>query len=107
MRLLIDECIDERLRILFPDFDCQTSRFAGFSGLTNGRLLVAAEEAGFDVLITVDRHIPHQQNLAVRKIAILILRAPTNRLRDLEKLIPSARSALARIRPGEIVEVGE
>ena len=58
MRLLIDECIDERLRLLFPCHDCQTARFASLAGLTNGRLLEAAEAASFDVLITVDRHIP-------------------------------------------------
>jgi hypothetical protein len=43
MRLLIDECVDERLRLLFRDHDCQTVRFAKFAGLKNGRLLEAAE----------------------------------------------------------------
>jgi hypothetical protein len=42
MRLLIDECVDERLRFLFPDQDCQTARFAKLAGLKNGRLLDAA-----------------------------------------------------------------
>ena len=55
MRLLLDECIDERLRLLFPSHDCQTARFAGLAGLKNGRLLEAAEAGGFDVLITVSR----------------------------------------------------
>ena len=43
MRILIDECIDERLRLLFPGYDCQTARFANLAGLKNGRLLEAAE----------------------------------------------------------------
>jgi hypothetical protein len=64
MRLLIDECVDERLRLLFPGHDCQTARFANLAGLKNGLLLEAAESAGFDVLITVDQNIPDQQNLA-------------------------------------------
>jgi len=55
MRLLIDECIDERLRLLFSSHDCQTARFANLAGLKNGRLLKAAEAGGFDVLITVSR----------------------------------------------------
>jgi predicted nuclease of predicted toxin-antitoxin system len=105
-RLLIDECVDQRLRHLFPGFECQTAHFAELAGLKNGRLLDAAEAAGFDVLITVDQSIPKQQNLAGRRIAILILRGPTNRLRDLTVLIPSAISALASIRYGEIVTVG-
>ena len=86
MRLLIDECVDERLRLLFPDHDCQTARFAGLAGLKNGRLLEAAEAAGFDVLITVDQNIPDQQNLTGRGISLIILCGPTNRLCDLEPL---------------------
>jgi len=54
MKILIDECVDERLRLLFPGHDCHTARFTGLAGLKNGRLLEAAEAAGFDVLITVD-----------------------------------------------------
>jgi predicted nuclease of predicted toxin-antitoxin system len=103
MRLLIDECIDERLRLLFPGHDCQTARFAGFTGLTNGQLLDAAEAAGFEALVTVDQGIPEQQNIAGRRISVLILRAPTNRLRDLEAIVPAALSALQAIQPGEIV----
>lgn len=103
MRLLIDECIDERVRLLFPGHDCQTARFAEFTGLTNGQLLDAAEAAGFEVLITVDQGIPEQQNMADRRIFVLILRAPTNRLRDLEAIVPAALSALQAIQPGAIV----
>ncbi len=58
MRLLIDECVDERLRLLFQDHDCQTARFANLAGMKNGRLLEAAEAAGFDILITVDQTFP-------------------------------------------------
>jgi hypothetical protein len=58
MRLLLDECVDERLRFLFPGHDCQTARFANLAGLKNGHLLEAAEAAGFDILITVDQNIP-------------------------------------------------
>ncbi|MGA3016284.1 MAG: DUF5615 family PIN-like protein [Bryobacteraceae bacterium] len=67
MRLLLDECVDERLRLSFSGHDCQTVRFAGLAGLKNGRLLDAAESAGFDVLITVDQNIPDQQNLSGRR----------------------------------------
>jgi predicted nuclease of predicted toxin-antitoxin system len=106
MRLLIDECVDERLRLLFPGHDCQTARFAKLAGLKNGRLLEAAEAAGFDVLITVDQNIPDQQNLTGWSISLIILRGATNRLRDLEPLAPAALSALRSIRRGEVVRIG-
>jgi hypothetical protein len=105
MRILIDECVDERLRFLFPGHDCQTARFAKLAGLQNGRLLEAAETAGFDVLITVDQSIPDQQNLTQRRIALLILCGPTNRLHDLEPLVPAAISALGSIAAGSVVRI--
>jgi len=105
MRLLIDECVDERLRLLFPGHHCQTARFASLAGLKNGQLLDAAEAAGFDVLIRVDQNIPDQQNLAGREISLIILCGPTNRLRDLELLAPAAISALRSMGRGEVVRI--
>jgi len=71
-----------------------------------GSSLRRPEAAGFDVLITVDQNIPHQQNLNRRKISLLILRGRTNRLRDLITLIPAALSALDHIGPRDVVSIG-
>jgi hypothetical protein len=105
MRLLIDECIDERLRHQFPGHECQTARYAQLAGLKNGSLLLAAEAAGFDVIITVDQSIPWQQNLAGRNIALLIFCAPTNRLLDVQRLVPAGLAALRDILPGHVVRI--
>ncbi len=51
MRLLLDECVDERLRTLFLNHNCEKARFAKLAGLKNGVLLTAAEAAGFEVFI--------------------------------------------------------
>ena len=74
MRILIDECIDERFRKYLPDHDCQTARYAGLAGLKNGELLAAAEAASFDVFLTVDQGIENQQNLTGRNVAIIVFR---------------------------------
>ncbi len=105
MRILLDECVDERLRHLFQKHDCQSARFAGFAGLKNGALLSAAEAAGFDVIVTVDQHIPEQQSLANRQISPLILRGRTNRLSDLTVLVPAALDALGSLARGQVVNV--
>jgi len=63
MRVLLDECIDEGFRHHFTGHDCQTCRYAGLTGLANGALLAAADQAGFEVLITVDQNMPNQQSL--------------------------------------------
>jgi alkanesulfonate monooxygenase SsuD/methylene tetrahydromethanopterin reductase-like flavin-dependent oxidoreductase (luciferase family) len=93
------------LRLLFPGSDSQTVRYAGLAGLKNGALLTAADEAGFDFLITTDRSIPDQQNLSWRMISVVILCGRTNRLRDLELLIPAAISAIDTLAQGRIVRI--
>lgn len=105
MRILLDECVDQRLRLLFTGHDCQTAGYAKLAGLKNGALLTAAEAAGFRALITTDQGIPEQQNLELRQIAILVLCAPTNRLADLTRLIPATLLALDAIVPGQVVRV--
>ena len=105
MRILIDECIDQRLRLLFPGHDCETAAHAKLSGLKNGALLSAAEAAGFEVIVTTDQEIPYQQNLSVRQISIIILCAPTNRLVDLKRLLPDAMKALESIQSGEVIRI--
>ena len=106
MRLLLDECIDEGLCHHFTGHECHTCRYAGLTGLANGALLAAADRAGFDVLITVDRNMPNQQSLRGRSIALLVVRARTTNLDDLLVLMPDVLSALETLRPGEVVLVG-
>ncbi len=105
MRVLIDECIDERLRNSLPEYDCQTARYAGLAGLKNGELLSAAEAAKFDVFVTVDQSIEYQQNLSDRTMAIVVLRAKSNRLADLLEHLPILLAGIRTIQPGQIVKI--
>jgi hypothetical protein len=105
MRILIDECMDERFRNALPGHDCQTARYAGFAGLKNGDLLTAAETAGFEVFLTVDQGIEYQQNLIPRKLAIIILRAASNRLKDLLPLAPTCLARIKSLEPGKVIRV--
>jgi predicted nuclease of predicted toxin-antitoxin system len=74
MKVLIDECAPRALKytLAVHGHECLTVQ-------ENGELLALAE-AEFDVLVTVDTNLRYQQNLAGRKIAIVILRAQSNRL---------------------------
>src|SRR5258708_17667821 len=105
MRILIDECIDERFRNSFSNHDCQTARYAGLAGLQNGELLTAAETAKFDVFLTVDQGIEYQQNLAGRSIAIIIFRTKSNRLKDLLPHLSLYLAHIESIQPGKIVRI--
>jgi len=107
MKVLIDECAPRALKhTLAPHgHECLTVQEAGWSGKVNGELLDLAE-AEFDVLVTVDTNLSYQQNLAGRKIAIVILRARSNRLTHLSPHFPACVTALQSIKPGEIIYVG-
>jgi hypothetical protein len=77
----------------------------GWSGKKNGELLQVMAGQGFEVLLTVDQSIRHQQNLQAAGIAVIVLVAPSNRLADLEPLMPSALTSLGSIQPGDAVEI--
>src|SRR5438874_6725647 len=105
MKLLIDECIDERFRNYFPTHECHTVRFAGFAGVKNGELLSGAESRRYEVLLTVDQGLGFQQNLPHRKIAVIILRTGSTRLKELVLHVPACLACLSFIKSGEIVTI--
>jgi predicted nuclease of predicted toxin-antitoxin system len=107
MKILLDECIPRKLKNSLSDHECQTAPEAGLAGEKNGRLLSLAEAAGFQLFLTMDKGLQYQQNLAGRRISILILRARSNRLHDLLQLMESCRSFMSSIQPGEVIRVGE
>jgi len=106
MRVLLDECIPRDFCKSFREHDCHDVRRAGFGGKRNGELLILAEANGFDVLITVDKSIPYQQNLKDRSIALLILDVQSNKLPDLLPCAPMCLSALWSIKPGQVLRLG-
>jgi len=106
MKVLLDECIPRRLKNALSDYECHTVPEAGLAGQKNGLLLSLAEAAGFDLFFTMDKGLQYQQNLAGRGIAILIVRARSNRLQDLLPLLDACRSVMTSIQPGEVIRVG-
>lgn len=106
MRVLLDECLPRKLKKVFPEHECQTVPEAGLAGQKNGRLLLLAEEKGFQIFFTMDRGVQYQQNLTGRSIAILIVRTRSNRLTDLFPHVESCRSIMTTIQAGELILVG-
>ncbi len=73
MRVLFDQGTPAPLRHELPLHSVETAHERGWATTRNGDLLQAAEDAGFDVLITTDQNLQYQQNLAERRIAIIVL----------------------------------
>jgi hypothetical protein len=105
MRILLDENLPRKLAGHIVGHDCSTVVLCGWSGKKNGELLALADPL-FDVLLTLDKNLPDQQNLDTRRIAVLIVRARSNRIQDLLPVVPECFAALGAIQPRQVVRVG-
>ena len=85
--------------------ECETARRAGYGSKKNGELLTLAEDV-WDILLTSDRRMKYQQNMTGRKVAVVVLRAKSNRMKDLLPPMPAFAQALLSVSPGQIAEVG-
>lgn len=104
MRLLLDESVPARLRRNLPAHEVRTVTEMGWSGARNGELLALAA-AWFDALVTVDKNLPYQQNLALLPLAVIVLDTRSNELQALVPLVPQLERALARLEPRTCVVV--
>src|SRR3982750_4165479 len=106
MKVLIDENLPRKLTDQLKEHQCRTVAECGWAGKKNGELLSLAESQ-FDVLLTLDKNLPYQQDLKSGRITILIVRARSNRIQDLLPVIPDCLVALQSIEPGQVVRVGK
>jgi len=105
MRVVLDECLPKRLTLELPGHDTVTVQQMGWSGISNGRLL-ALMRGQCDIFITVDSNLAYQQNLSALPIAVVVLRAASNKIEDLRPLLPALLLTLADIKPCELRIVG-
>lgn len=97
----MDECIDCRLASELSENTVQTVQQRGWSGMKNGSLLELAQKE-FDAFITVDRNLSFQQQLTDFDLAVIVLHAPSNRLVDLQALVPDILEMLPTAKPGSV-----
>ncbi len=104
MRILLDESVPGRLAPLLTGHPSVTVQRRGWASIKYGELLVLA--AGeFDVLLTADKGMEYQQNLATLPVAVLIVLARSNRIEDLESAVPVILAALAALPPRTLRKV--
>ncbi len=101
MRILLDENLNWRLKRDLPGHEVESVPLLGWAGIQNGALLRRAVESGFDALITMDSNMAHQQNLPAHPIAVLVLRAASNRLQDTQPLMSAVLAALLHAPKGK------
>jgi predicted nuclease of predicted toxin-antitoxin system len=104
-RLLLDECVDWRLKRYFsPEYEVRAVHEMGWQGVRNSELLQLASQA-FDVLITVDKRLPQQQDLAQYPLSVVVIRAPNNRLATLVQAVPSIEAKVETLQVGEALYI--
>ena len=103
MLILFDQATPVPIRSFLEGHTVRTAAQQGWDKLRNGDLLTAAEEAGFDILLTTDKNMRYQQNLEGRKIAIVVLgQQQWPQLRPhIERVIEAVNAAT----PGSLAEV--
>ena len=103
MKLLFDQGTPAPLRNHLPEHAVDTLAEKGWSDKGNGELLDLAQREGYEILVTTDQNLRHQQNLTGRRIGIVVL-LDTNwsavRLRT-----RALAQAIAAVHPGEVIEV--
>jgi hypothetical protein len=103
MRILFDHVTPKGVARALIGHSVVKAKDRGWDGLTNGDLLAAAEQAGFDILLTADKNMRYQQNLAGRKISLVVLSTPQWPVVRLH--LEEIAAAVTAATPGSYIEV--
>ena len=103
MQVLFDNGVPRGVALVLKEHVVEEARDRGWDRLTNGDLLSAAEAAGFEIVVTTDRNIRHQQNLSKRVIAIVVLGKSSWPL--IKRRLPEIVAAVVAATPGTYTEV--
>ena len=105
MRVLLDENLPHDLASELVEHDVATVQGLGWAGIKNGELLQRATDK-IDAFLTMDRNIEHQQNVGALSFGIVLIRARSNRMPDLRRLVKDILGALEHVEGGQIQHVG-
>jgi hypothetical protein len=103
MLILLDHCTPRGIAPFLQGHIVKETKAQGWDRLTNGELLTAAEENGFDLLLTTDKNLRYQQNLDTRKIAIVVL--GKGRWRLILPFISKVVDVVNAAKPGTYTEI--
>ncbi len=95
MKILLDNCVHRWTKRLLPGHEVRHASEVGWSRLANGRLLRAAADAGFDLMLTVDQNMRYQQPLDRLPLPVLELTTPDVRFPALTAITPFFQDAIS------------
>ncbi len=104
MKVLLDESVPRALGFSLHGHHVRTAQFMGFSALSNGKLLKAMQDAGFEVLITFDQNLPYQQNSDL-PVSVIVLVAANNRINTALAFAPNILTALSDLTQATLIRL--
>ena len=104
MRVLLDECVNPRVREAFAGHEIRTVQEMGWAGIANGKLMALAQQ-GFTVFITVDKNVEYRQNLAKLTLGLIVVAVPDNNIKYFRPIFSQLLQAAASIGPGQVVHI--
>jgi predicted nuclease of predicted toxin-antitoxin system len=104
MRILIDECVDPRIKQLFDAHEVADVHECGWGGLEDAPLLLMAQDS-FDVFLTLDRKLEFQQNISKLRLGLLVVQVQKNQIAFYRAIRTEILAAVSEIRPGNVIHV--
>ena len=105
MKILLDECVNRKLKSRLAGIEAYTVAEMGWRSLRNGNLMRAAIENDFDVLLTVDKNLEYQQNMDKYDIIVVVFDVLKNTIQHLEALVPAFRTQLPTFEKGRVYRI--
>lgn len=103
MRILLDECLPKDLARELPGHTVKTVPQAGWSSISNGKLLrLIADSGKFDLFLTVDKRLPQQNKTSQLPFAVVVMRAKSNRMIHVFPFAPEILRRIPEFQPGHV-----
>lgn len=106
MKILIDECLPRRLKSYLDEYEVYTAGEMGWASLKNGNLLREAIASNFDIMLTADKHIQHQQNMNSYDIIIVVFDVKRNKIEMITPLLGTFKKEISGYSKGNIYTIG-
>ena len=97
MKILLDECVTKRLKPFLIDHEVYTVSDMKWNGSKNGKLMLQSVQHGFNIILTIDKNLLHQQNLDKHLISLVVFNTNSSKIEDLLLFLPNFNSLLEKL----------
>jgi hypothetical protein len=104
MRVVIDQCVDPRVKPLLGECPVATVHEQGWDELEDGPLLAAARKE-FDILLAIDQNMDFQPNFREAKLGVVVAHVPKSELAHCQRIQKELLAAIKKVSTGEVIHI--